>query len=470
VSGSSTAPERVLLVDTTKHLTSIGRAAGGKVTVQTGASMQALLTALEADGCGITAAPAPGDVSVGGVLAIDGHGAAIPASGEARATGMTYGSLSNLIRSFDAVVWDAAARQYVLRTFDRSHPHAKAFLTHLGRAFLTSVTLQVGANPSLRCVSRVDVPAAELFAAPGTAGAGRTFSRFLDEAGRVEAIWYPFTDNPWLKVWTVAPVKPLTSRAVTSPYNYPFSDQLPDDVARLADSLVSGNPQSTPAFGSAMYAATVAGLTGTGALDLWGPSKNLLLYIRPSTVRVTANGYAVLCARRDVQSVVAAFRAKYLAMVDAFAAEGAYPMAMPVEIRATGLDHTADVDAAGAEAPVLSALSPRHDHPEWDVAVWFDILTFPHMPRADEFYAAMEAWMFATYTAPLATVRPEWSKGWGYTADAGAWTDTARFETIRSEYRAGRTSADGWDWAAARLDQYDPARLYSSPLLDQLFA
>ena len=51
------------------------------VTAQTGITMEALLTALEQAGLGVTATPAPGDLTLGGVLAIDGHGTAVPATG-----------------------------------------------------------------------------------------------------------------------------------------------------------------------------------------------------------------------------------------------------------------------------------------------------------------------------------------------------------------------------------------------------
>jgi len=38
----------------------------------------------------------------------------------------------------------------------------------------------------------------------------------------------------------VTPTRPLTSRRVTSPYNYPFSDNVPTLVADLAGRMVSG--------------------------------------------------------------------------------------------------------------------------------------------------------------------------------------------------------------------------------------
>ena len=75
---------------------------------------------------------------------------------------------------------------------------------------MTEVVLQAGANQRLRCQSWFDVPATEMFAAPGTSG--RTFASYLNSAGRVEAIWFPFTDNPWLKVWSVTPDQAVRSR------------------------------------------------------------------------------------------------------------------------------------------------------------------------------------------------------------------------------------------------------------------
>lgn len=72
-------PTSILLVDTTQHLAAVTVTSGSpaSVTAQTGVSMLTLLTALENAGYGVTATPAPGDLSLGGVLAIDGHGTAV---------------------------------------------------------------------------------------------------------------------------------------------------------------------------------------------------------------------------------------------------------------------------------------------------------------------------------------------------------------------------------------------------------
>jgi FAD/FMN-containing dehydrogenase len=462
VTPGTTGADRVVLVDTTRYLKGM-TILPGAVRVQTGASMDDLLAFLENAGLGVTNTPAPGDLTVGGVLAINGHGTSVPAIGETRAPGHSYGSLSNMIISLTAVVWDGAA--YRLRTFQRSEPECAALLTHVGRAFLTEVTLRVGANQNLRCVSRVDIPTSQLFAPPGS-GATNTFASFLDQAGRIEAIWFVFTDHPWLKVWSVSPTKPLTSRPVGTPYNYVFSDNVPEPVSDLADLLINGSWLLTPTFGQLQYTTASTGLTATLSTDLWGPSKNLLLYVKPTTLRETANGYAVLTSRAQVQRVVSEFATFYKALLHAYAARGLFPVSGQVEIRVGGLDDPAHVGVPGAQSPALSAVHPREDHPEWDVAVWFDVLTFPTAPGAAAFYRELEQFFFTNYSGSYAATRAEWSKGWAYTNEA-AWSDqTMLTTTVPNTYRQGPNPT--WDAALAALNAYDPHRVFSNPFLDVL--
>nr|WP_168499393.1 cholesterol oxidase substrate-binding domain-containing protein [Streptomyces sp. RLB1-33]QIY75610.1 FAD-binding protein [Streptomyces sp. RLB1-33] len=460
----------VLLVDTARHLTGLSLESTAPAAVRAGAgvTLEALLGYLEDHGLGLTATPAPGDLTLGGALAIDAHGTAVPAHGESRLPGHTYGSLSNLVLSLTAVVWDAGSDAYVLRTYERDDPDGAALLAHLGRALVTEVTLRVGANTNLRCVSRTDIPAAELFAAPGDSKGGRTFASFLDESGRAEAIWFAFTEHPWLKVWSVAPTRPPASRRVGSPYNYPFSDNIPTVVADLAGRMAADAAwYLAPLLGSAQFTAAAVGLTTTLSADIWGPSKNTLLYIRPTTLRVTANGYAVLTSRAEVQRVIAEFTAFFRARLTAYAAQGRYPVNGQVEIRVTGLDHPSDADSAGARAPLLSALRPRADHPEWDTAVWLDVLTLPGTPDAEAFYRELEHFLLTTYDGEYALTRVEWSKGWGYT-DEAAWAEEEVLGTaVPASFRDG--VGPGWDEAAAVLDRLDPHRLFGTALLDRLF-
>ncbi len=457
----------LVLADTTQHLTGVTIDSSGSpptVTTQTGVTMDVLLQDLENAGLGLTAHPAPGDITVGGALAIDGHGTAVPAQGETIIPGHTYGSVSNLILSLTAVVWSASQGQYVLQTFERSDPAIQPLLAHLGRTFVTEVTLQVGANTRLRCQSFVNVPASALFGAPGSSS--QTFDSYVEQSGRVETIWFPFTSAPWLKVWTIAPQKPLLSREVGSPYNYVFADVIPETVSGLIKEILNGDVSVTPTFGQAELAIVAAGLVGTLTADIWGWAKDLLLYVKPSTLRVTANGYAVLTSRANIQQVIYDFITFYESQVAAYQAEGNYPMNGPVEIRVTGLDVPGDVMIAAATTPQLSALRPRPDQPNWNVAVWFDILTMPGTPYSDQFYRDIEQWMFTHYVGSYAAARPEWSKGWAYT-DSAAWSDPTMLNaTIPDAINAGQQVGDNWNAAVATLGTYDPYRVFSNAFLN----
>src|SRR5258708_29723594 len=80
--------------------------------VQSGATIDALMNFLEqqsggkrtAPGYSFPHIPATGNLTVGGVLAINGHGPAIPVLGAAFCP--RYGTLSNRILSFTAAVTD----------------------------------------------------------------------------------------------------------------------------------------------------------------------------------------------------------------------------------------------------------------------------------------------------------------------------------------------------------------------------
>ncbi|CAJ6881530.1 cholesterol oxidase [Burkholderia pseudomallei] len=465
------AHERMLLVDTTRHLCAVSvdpSTTPARVVAQAGVSLDTLLATLEQHGLGLTAAPAPGDITLGGALAIGAHGTALPAANETRPPGHTYGSLSNAVLALTAVVYDAASGRYALRTFDRTDPDIGPFLAHVGRAFIVEATLQVGANQRLQCESFVDIPAAELFAAAGTRG--RTVESFVQRSGRIEAIWFPFTDYPWLKVWTVRPNRPSGARVVEEPYNYPFSDSISRELSDLVSRIVlNGEIQLAPLFGKTQYTIAYLGLTNIfrPLTNLWGWSRSVLHYVRPTTLRVTANGYAVLTRRENVQRAINEFVGAYRQRVAAYRAAGRYPMNGPIEIRVTGVDTPDDV-GRGAVPPSLSAIRPRPDHPEWNAAIWFDILTIPGTPDANRFYREIEQWMLSNYSGDYATVRPEWSKGWGY-ADTAAWSDDAMLRTtIPDLFRQGLSSADDWDAALRTLERYDPRRVFSSPLLDRL--
>lgn len=470
VTGNTTCSDQIVLVSTRESLTHMAMEPvdGMAVRAETGVLMEDLLAFLEENGYGITNTPAPGAITLGGVLAIDGHGAAIPALDETAKPGSNYGSISNSVIEISAVVWDANQQRYVEKTFQRNDPETAVLATNLGRTFVTRVLLRVTENFHLRCVSITDIPASELFAAPEHAGSN-AFSNFLDSYGRAESIWFPFTTNPWFKYWEVAPEKPLRSREVTQPYNYPFSDNYPAPISDLVNEIVTGNPSAVRLMGPAMFAATTAGLAATVSSDIWGLSKNTLLYIQGTTMRAAVNGYGVLTSRANVQAVLNLFYLKHSSMLESYAQRDEYPINLACEIRCSGLD-LAGYATPVSSPPTLSALRPDSDHPEWDVVIWFNVLSLTGTPHQNSFYAEMEQWFLETFDGTLAHTRIEWSKGWGYSTEEGPWTNkTFLTDKLPSDYPSS-SHHQGLQHAAMTFDRLDPHRIFSNAFLDPLLS
>ncbi|OLM33086.1 FAD/FMN-containing dehydrogenase [Pseudonocardia sp. Ae717_Ps2] len=449
---------KILVADLTQGLTGMTMTAPGEVRVQAGARMDRLLSFLHRNGASITNAPAPGDVTVAGVLAVGGHGSSVPAAGERRVRGQSFGSVSNLVTAVTAVVWDAARGGFAERTFDRSDPGCAALLTGLGRIVLTEVRLRVQPAYDLRCRNHTDIPATEFFAAPGRTTA-RSMSSMLDRSGRVGAIWYTFSDHPWIQEWTVTPRRPLLSRPTLGPYNYPFADNVPAVVEQPLSAIVSGHPEVAPLFGKTVYGATVAGLTAVGARDMWGPAKDFIHFVKPTTLRVSAGSHAVVVARADAQRVVHEFSSFITGALARYAAQGRYPLNSCVEIRVTGVDDPADCEVPGAVVPALSASQPVPGHPDRDTVVWLDALGLPGTPHEYEFFAEMEAFVRSAFRG-YATVRPEWAKRWATTA-SGPWTDSQVIGSMPQVFPG---------WAAARdaFAAFDPHRVVTADLHDTL--
>lgn len=491
---------KILLVDLTKSLSQATLLAPShglpsRVQVQTGKTMLDLLKYLEAQpggsgsapGYSFPHAPAPGNLTVGGVLAIDAHGTAVPTPPNDDFAA-SYGSMSNQILEFTAVVTDpnsATPDQYSLRTFKRSEEDAKVFLAHLGRALLVDATLQVINNYNLRCQSFTNFTDSVVFAEPSTASPipKDSFADYFERCGRVEVIWFRTGTNPWLHVWSVEATKPAASTAVSAPYPYPFADHVPDSLQKFLKMLLNGMPSATPLFGEMAASVTAAGLDGKNVVgqsvyppsrDIWGPSKNSLLYIQDTTLQVTANGYALQMKKADVQQAVHDFTRKFATLLASYEANDKYPVNGAVEIRVTSLDDPARVAAGSgqeAESPLISALS--FDEPAkqngWDVALWVDVLTIPGTGHSNEFYAELEAWILQRFTGKAARTLPEWSKGWAYSANQGAWTDTKFLGHVRQAFTEGRNDQNNWKFTVDALKKYDKSNLFSNPLLDQLF-
>jgi Cholesterol oxidase, substrate-binding/FAD binding domain len=499
------SPSSVVLLDMTKKLNtvmSVTAPAGNQpaqVKVQTGSTMLNLMTVMETppgttgQSFSFAHIPAPGNITVGGALAINAHGTAVQTPPNDNFN-IPYGSLSNLILAFTAVVTDptsSSPNQYVIKTFQRGECDDRAFLTHCGRAFLLDVTLQAVENYNLRCQSIMTIEAATLFAPPETPTGpppANSVGDFLNQSGRVEVIWFPPlpltpggqvpTTYPWLKVWTVAAQKPESSTQVSGPYNYGFSDNLPTWVSDMLKTITGFFPSLTPTFTSMMATFTSTALDLGGLTDLWGPSKDLLLYVKDTTLRVTANGYAVLMKKDQVQQAIADFTTEFVNLLVKFQNNSLYPINSPCEIRVTALDDPSlIVTPSGnpAQSPVISSLGldPVVQENGWDVAVWFDILTALPMPnsnsqKAYDFYTQLEKWVIQHFGAGYRQV-PEWSKGWAYTADNGPWTDPTYIANLKQTLTTGRAADDTWAWEVSTLAKYDAGNLFTNPFLTSLF-
>jgi hypothetical protein len=381
-------------------------------------------------------------------------------------------------------------------------------------------------NFNLRCQSFMDIGWQTLFAAPTAAQPvpPKSMIDYLNQTGRVEAIWYPFSEYPWLKVWSIANTQPAGSKAVTAPYNYPFSDNLPDFVTGLfkiilgvpvnklqvlleflawltkltatssrhlqaapsagsslpgimsqlwdiyqtiqaAPSSGEGYPGLTPVLGKLMQLITQIGLIVDTATDLWGPSADTMIYIKDTTLRVTANGYAASMKKSNVQQAVNAFATMFTDLLNKYQAAGKFPVNSPLEIRITGLDDASAIAAPNAASPAISALNYDAEAIAngWDVALWIDVLDLPGTPYSNDFYSELEAQLGASpwFTGTNGRIRPEWSKGWAYTPESGAWSSQAAIDQFKATF-------PNWNTEIATLNKYDSKNLYSNSFLASL--
>lgn len=456
-----------LLVDT-RRLDQVwveARDGAATVTAQAGVTLDRLWEELGRRGLGVAAPPAPGDLTLGGALAVGAHGSAL---GRERRPGWTWGCLSNAVLSLDVLAWDPERSRYRVRTVSREDPGAGALLVHGGRAFVAAATLQVGPDVNLRCRSLTDVPAAEAFAPPGTEGE-RSLRALAGSAGRVEATWFPHTSCPWIRVWSEAPERPGPSRPLAGPYPFPFANRVRREDSEAAAAALRRNPGLTPFFLKGEMAVVNLGLEAWNAWDVWGPSRYAALHVKPTTLRYHASGHAILCRSGDLQRVVWELWSALTERLEAFAARGLHPVNGPLDLRVTSLDRTGEVDRPGARPALLSPLRPRPDQPQWDCALWAEVLTLPGTPGAAEFLASLEAWMLSNYQGGYAAVRVEWAKGWAY-GPLGPWTaDAVLKEHIPRSYTEGYPAGEGFGDAAAALDRLDPGRILRNPFLDRLF-
>lgn len=415
---------------------------------------------------------APGALSLGGVLAIGAHGTGLPFDNQSQPLN---GTMSNLVVSFKAVVTDADGPhpdEYVIKEFQRSDTDAAAFLVHLGRAFLTEVTMKVIPNYYLEVANHYP-QADDLFQPPGNSLSDDAIASLLDKYGRVEVIWFPFTGEPWVKTWQRLPA--LTQQPVSGPYNYPWANDISLETnAKIKESLFT-LPSLTPLFGKSQLG--LSQLFAPATLVLQGTSRDLLLYVQDTTLRVTAIGYAVQLRREQVQEAAHLFYTKYQKLLEKYRDDksffypfGKYPVNGPVELRWTTMDVASELGIAGSQPPALSVChSVRPNDPSLDTVFWIDALTIPGTEFSNDFFVELEKWLTAQWgTAVSNVMRPEWSKGWAYTQDHGAWTNQEILTSAIPAHYNQPAGQQPFTWAKETLAKYDAHHIYTNHLLDVL--
>ena len=473
---NSAANPNVLLVDT-RNLTGQPTAArvGNHVHATFGAGTTleeatAFLESLDnqgtsqAPGYSFLNMPAPGGLSLGGILAIGGHGTSVPGKGVVEPDLM--GCLSNLIVSFKAVTTDPAnpGSQYSVRQFARADPDAPAFLTHLGRAFLTEVTLAAVPNYFLKLTNKFPAMK-ELMADPATPSSN-SLSSLLDSYGRVEAIWFPYADEVWVQCMERHQQKP--TNPVSGPYNYGWMTGVSLEWSNAVKDTLITTPSQIKTLSEIEEVWTRANESG---VSLSGTARDLEIYLTSDTLRMGIFGYAVQLPRSEVQRVANEFYKAFSSLLQAYNSKDQWPVNGAVEIRCTSLDNPGDLGIAGARPPALSVThAVDAAASEVDTVLWLDVLAFPGTPNSSGFLADLERWMINTWHPRYPSrVRPEWSKGWAYTEAGGPWTDTQLVSKWAPSLYDAATDGLTFEWARQTLAKYDRANIFTNDWLTTLF-
>jgi len=466
---------KTILVETTTHFTSIivnppdtgnSRSELYSVSVGTGVKLRKLLETLESYDLGLFASPTIAEPTVGGMLAVGVHGSGIPSLKDSKNPGHSYGTFSNLVISMTIVAWDSSSSAYILKTLHRSEPDTKAFLTNLGRTFVTSVTLRVGRNQMLRSESHFYIHSSELFAHPSRVTSNsRTISKFAQTYGRINAISIPPSNEFWMLVWHVEPIKPLASRRTYGPFNHYIMGLYPAIIEPFYRRLTNEVSQLNRLFSAATEPAVFLGSFLTRSNDYWGPSKNHLLYFSSSLPRMTPYTFTFVTSRSNIQLVLHIARTHFESLTKAYEKLGQYPIRGDFDIRLTGLDDPKDVEVEGAESPSLSPARPIPEYPQYDVVIWMDMSAYSDTPYALEFVSRLQQLLYRDLHGKLAILRAEWAKAWACTLQ-GSWTNTS----IIDHYSRTFSSSDEWNWAVRLFTKFDPHGIFSNDFLDYFLA
>lgn len=461
--------ERIVLIDQSAMtgLVAFTEEPVPAVTVHAGTTLAEATAILEsidnggrwpAPGWGWPDYPGIPDVTVAGMCAIGAHGAGIRTRSDQEDL---FGTVSNLIVGFRAIVSEEDG--YVIRDFTRDDPDASAFLVHLGHAYL--LTLCMRAVPNCILSRRVEYPDwTESFAEPGPSLPTQSLQSLVEKHGRVQQLWFPFTQTPIVQHFSEEPGEPTVEDInVTAPLTVRLAPTLPVAFTTAFGSTLKHMPWLTPL----VERATLAEMRHLSPPDhVWhGTSGNVLLYVQHDTLRVISLAYAILVKRDAVQAAVHALGHTFNDMLHRYAMSGLEPINSCLEIRVTDLDRA---DAVGIPDAAPVVLSPARALPgaELERAIWFDLVTVPGSTGSNTFYVEFETWLWEHFSTP-GTLRAEWSKAWAFGPD-GPWTNPQVIDRVLRSYDPDSTLAtanavrDTWQ-------RYDMAGVYGSPVMSRIF-
>lgn len=499
-----------VLVDTTQFLIQMkmlsSKGTFRAVQVQTGATIESLQIFLEDHKCGLFAAPVMGELTVGGVLAVSGHGSGVGTMGEydysggsTIPSGYSSGSLSNLILSFKAVVWDPEKESYVIKKFSRAERDSRAFLTHMGRAFLTQVTLLVGPAYKLRCQTWSHLSAQKLFTSQPEDDEksqsdmddddndeeddevvgedyqeidipeegeeeNETFATLVDKYHSVDVSVFPYTDQTLVMACSNR-TKHCPAKTVISPYPFSYLENVPRTVTTLLSQFLSGRHYLAPMISRLNHQFNSVGLRLSNNEDICGNSKNLLLRYnsKQTFTHSYSSGYAIITHRDSLQKVTSDVYRYYRDLVEKFSGNWKYPQNEPIQFTVTGLDDPKHLPPfARFDPPALSILAPvKKKRKRWNVALFIGINVYPGTRYFDKFMREFESYLFLTYDGEgEGLVRPEWAKAWAFTDD-GAWDNHILLRKV-----IPKAFGSDWEWAVRKLNHYDPYHIFSNEFLN----
>lgn len=502
-----------VLVDTTQFLVQMkmlsSKGSFRAVQVQTGATIESLQIFLEDHKCALWGAPVMGELTVGGVLAVSGHGSGAGVMGEygggngysAIPSGYSSGSLSNLILSFKAVVWDPEKDSYVIKKFSRTERDSRVFLAHMGRAFLTQVTLLVGPSYKLRCQTWSHLTTQKLLLAGHTSDdddkspqndddrhtpgedddeddnyqeinipedgeeENETFASLVEKYHSIDLSVFPYTDQTLVLACSNR-TKHCPAKVAATPYPFSYLENVPRSVSTLLSQFLSGRHYLAPMMSRLNHQFNSVGLRLSNNEDLCGQSKNLQLRYnaKNSITHSYSSGYAIITSRDHLQKVTADVYRFYRDLVEKYSASWKYPQNEPIQFSVTGLDDPRHLPPFGRfESPALSILSPvrKKKGKRWDIALFVGINVYPGTRYFDKFMREIESFLFLNYDGEgEGLVRPEWSKAWAFTDD-GAWDNHILLRKV-----IPKAFGSDWEWAVRKLNHYDPYHIFSNEFLN----